>query len=97
MIESMNKNTAVIPGSFVGQIKPQNLQEATEAFEALYIRNNLHAMRKASDALSTDDNPLSSKQQRMWREFADDQLALTLASQRSTGIANLLFQQLSNK
>ncbi|PVU41782.1 flagellar rod assembly protein/muramidase FlgJ [Yersinia pestis] len=77
MIEAINKSSPVIPGSFVGDLQPQDLEQAA--------------------VLAADDDPFNSKQQRMMRDFYDDKLASTLASQRSSGIANLLIQQLGSK
>ncbi len=66
-------------------------------FEAVFMRTLLQQMRKAAEVLAADDDPFNSKQQRMMRDFYDDKLASTLASQRSSGIANLLIQQLGSK
>lgn len=87
----------MIPGSFVGDLQPQDLEQAAVQFEAVFMRTLLQQMRKAAEVLAADDDPFNSKQQRMMRDFYDDKLASTLASQRSSGIANLLIQQLGSK
>ncbi len=97
MIEAINKSSPVMPGSFVGDLQPQNLEQAAVQFEAVFMRTLLQQMRKAAEVLAADDDPFNSKQQRMMRDFYDDKLASTLASQRSSGIANLLIQQLGGK
>ncbi|KKM57342.1 rod-binding protein [Yersinia pestis] len=97
MIEAINKSPPVIPGSFVGDLQPQDLEQAAVQFEAVFMRTLLQQMRKAAEVLAADDDPFNSKQQRMMRDFYDDKLASTLASQRSSGIANLLIQQLGSK
>jgi peptidoglycan hydrolase FlgJ len=94
MINAINRQTTVLPGDMTGQVKPQNLEQASEQFEALFLRSMLKEMRKASDVIG-EDNPFNSKQQRMMRDFYDDKLAGQLASQRSTGIAQMIVSQLS--
>lgn len=94
MINAIHRQTAVLPGDVTGQVKPQNLEQAAEQFEALFLRSMLKEMRKASDVMG-EDNPFNSKQQRMMRDFYDDKLAGQLASQGSTGIAQMIVSQLS--
>ncbi|HBI6863045.1 TPA: rod-binding protein [Enterobacter cloacae] len=94
MLNAINRQTAILPGDITGQIKPQTLEQAAGQFEALMLRSMLSQMRKASDVLG-EDNPFNSKQQRMMRDFYDDKMASELASQRSTGIAQMIINQLS--
>lgn len=94
MIQAINRQADVLPGDFSGQIKPQNLEQAAEQFEALFLRAMLKEMRKAADVLG-QDNPFNSKQQQLMRDFYDDGLAAQLASQRSTGITGMIIRQLS--
>ncbi|WP_347290183.1 rod-binding protein [Kluyvera georgiana] len=94
MLDAINRQTAILPGDMTGQVKPQNLEQAAEQFEALMLKSMLSQMRKASDVLG-EDNPFNSKQQRMMRDFYDDKMASELASQRSTGIAQMIINQLS--
>ena len=93
MLQAIKPQTSVLPGDFTGQVKPQNLEQAAEQFEGIFLRSMLQQMRKASEAL-VDNNPFDSKQQRMMRDFYDDKLASQLASQRSTGIAQMIISQL---
>ncbi|NLS52841.1 peptidoglycan hydrolase [Hafnia alvei] len=94
MIDAINRQSTVLPGDFTGTLKAQNLDQAAEQFEAMFLRSMMQQMRKASDALAADDDPFNSKQQRMMRDFYDDKLASQLASQRSSGIATMLINQL---
>ncbi|MTH46167.1 rod-binding protein [Intestinirhabdus alba] len=94
MLNAVNRQTTILPGDLSGQVKPQNLEQAAEQFEAMMLRSMLTQMRKAADVLG-EDNPFNSKQQRMMRDFYDDRLASELASQRSTGIAWMIVNQLS--
>lgn len=93
MLQAIKPQTSVLPGDFTGEVKPQNLEQAAEQFEGIFLRSMLQQMRKASEAL-VDNNPFDSKQQRMMRDFYDDKLASQLASQRSTGIAQMIITQL---
>ena len=94
MLDAINRQTSILPGDMTGQVKAQNLEQAAEQFEALMLKSMLSQMRKASDVLG-EDNPFNSKQQRMMRDFYDDKMASELASQRSTGIAQMIINQLS--
>jgi flagellar protein FlgJ len=93
MVDAVRLNQAVIPGDITGAVKPQNLEQAAEQFEALFMRSMLKEMRKSSDALFAD-NPFQSKQQKMMRDFYDDKLALHLSTTRSSGIAQMIMAQL---
>ncbi|MRS89681.1 peptidoglycan hydrolase [Enterobacteriaceae bacterium RIT714] len=94
-INGLSAPQNIIPGDIGGGHKAQNLQQAAEQFEALFLRSMMQQMRKAADALSDGDNPFSSKQQQMMRDFYDDKLTTVLASQRSSGIAEMIVKQLS--
>jgi len=82
---------------FTGQLIPNTLEEAAGQFEAMFLRQMLQEMRKSVDALAGDNGLFSSREARTVRDFYDDALAQELASQRSTGIANILIKQLSPK
>ncbi|QKJ85638.1 Flagellar protein FlgJ [Paramixta manurensis] len=93
MIDSISRGA--VTADFIGSKRPQGLEQAAEQFEAMFLRNMLQAMRKSTDVLASEDGMFSSKESRNLRDFYDDALAQNLASQRSTGIASLLIQQLS--
>lgn len=94
MLNAINRQQTILPGDMTGLAKPQNLEQAAEQFEAMMLRSMLSQMRKASDVLG-EDNPFNSKQQRMMRDFHDDRLAAELASMRSTGMTQMIVNQLS--
>lgn len=94
MLNAINRQQTILPGDMTGLAKPQNLEQAAEQFEAMMLRSMLSQMRKASDVLG-EDNPFSSKQQRMMRDFHDDRLAAELASMRTTGMTQMIVNQLS--
>ncbi|MCT4716198.1 rod-binding protein [Enterobacteriaceae bacterium H18W14] len=97
MLNAINRQTNILPGDIAGQVKPQNIEQAAEQFEAMFLRSMMTQMRKASDALAADDSPFNSKQQRMMRDFYDDKLSSQLASQRSSGIADMIIAQLGSQ
>ncbi|MBC9249855.1 lytic transglycosylase [Pseudomonas alcaligenes] len=72
----------------------EQLQAASEQFEALFLQQILKQMRKAGDVLSAG-NPMRSRELDTMRDFYDEALAEHLATSKQTGIANLLVKQLS--
>jgi len=66
------------------------LEKAARAFEAIFVRQLLSTMRKAS--LGEDIAGSSSVDQ--FREMSDANLANGLAEQHSLGIADLILKQL---
>lgn len=97
MINAIGAPLSTGMGDVSGQLKPNTLDEAAGQFEAMFLRQLLQEMRKSVDTLAGDDGLFSSREARTLRDFYDDALAQELASQRSTGIAELLIQQLSSK
>jgi flagellar protein FlgJ len=97
MIDRISTPFSPISGDFTGGVKPNNLEQAAEKFEAMFLRTMLKEMRKGTDAFAGEDGMFSSREARNLRDFYDDALAHELASQRSTGIAAVLIKQLSPK
>lgn len=97
MINAIGAPLSTGMGDVSCQLKPNTLDEAAGQFEAMFLRQLLQEMRKSVDTLAGDDGLFSSREARTLRDFYDDALAQELASQRSTGIAELLIQQLSSK
>ncbi|WP_029793471.1 rod-binding protein [Vibrio parahaemolyticus] len=71
------------------------LEMVAGQFEAMFLQLVLRQMRSRSDVLADKDSPFSSKQQGVFRDMYDGQLAMELAKKQSSGIANMLIQQLS--
>ncbi|WP_233268436.1 rod-binding protein [Pantoea sp. BAV 3049] len=94
-IEALSSTFSTARSDVVAGTKPQTLEQAAEKFEAMFLRQMLQAMRKSSDVLTGENGLFSSRESRTVRDFYDDALAQSLASQRSTGIASLLIQQLT--
>lgn len=72
----------------------QQLQAASEQFEALFLQQILKQMRKAGDVLSAG-NPMRSRELDTMRDFYDEAMAEHLASSKQTGISDMLVKQLS--
>lgn len=84
----------LLPGDVGQQSKPHSLAQAAEQFENQFLRSLLKEMRQANSVL-TEGNPLTSKQQSLWRDFYDDQLSAGLASSHQVGLAEMIVKQLS--
>ncbi|PAU58396.1 lytic transglycosylase [Pseudomonas sp. PIC25] len=94
-IVSLNRNTSASVHADGGGAAPrEQLQQAAEQFEALFLQQILKQMRKAGDVLAAD-NPMRSRELDTMRDFYDEVLAETLAGKKQTGIADLLVKQLS--
>lgn len=72
----------------------QALETVAGQFEAMFLQMVLRQMRSSSDVLAADDNPFSSKEQGMYRDFYDGQLAIEMAKKQRSGIADMLIKQL---
>lgn len=95
MIDRISTPFSTLNGDVLMGAKPHNLEQAAEKFEAMFLRTMLSEMRKSTDAFAGENGLFSSREARNLRDFYDDALAQELASQRSTGIANILIRQLS--
>lgn len=71
------------------------LEAVAGQFEAMFLQMVLRQMRSSSDVMAAEDSPFSSQQQGVFRDMYDGQLAIELAKKQSSGIANMLVQQLS--
>ncbi|RYV00768.1 peptidoglycan hydrolase [Shewanella sp. OPT22] len=71
------------------------LELVSQQFEAQFLQTVLKQMRQASDVLSDDDSPLSSKSDGMYRDWHDAELAGRLSQMQSTGLAKVMTKQLS--
>lgn len=97
MINSLNNQTPATGGS--GQIpaaggeanaqRRQELRQAAQAFEAVFIRQLIGSMRSAKLA----DDMFGSQATEQFRDMADSRLADSMAQQGTFGIAELLTAQ----
>ncbi|EIC81983.1 peptidoglycan hydrolase, partial [Serratia sp. M24T3] len=46
MVAAISTSRAYIPGDFGGSAKPQNIAQASEQFEAMFLRSMTQQMRK---------------------------------------------------
>jgi flagellar protein FlgJ len=73
-----------------GQESADTIREAATQFESLFLQMMLKAMRDSSFG----DSLMDSEQGKQYRELFDSQLAVTLSSQRSLGVADMILKQL---
>jgi len=71
------------------------LEKVSQQFEALFLQNVLKQMRSASDVMADKDNPLSSQNDGMYRDWHDAELAGRLSQMQSTGLASVMTKQLA--
>ncbi len=92
MINSVSSTAS----STVAASSPQReqLREAAEAFEAVFLRQMIGSMRQAK---LTDDDLFGSQAGDQFRDLADGKLAENMANGNSFGIAELLMQQFGAK
>ncbi|MGN2488373.1 rod-binding protein [Escherichia coli] len=75
------------------KVQANDIKQAAEQFEAIFLRNMLKEMRKTNEL----DNPFNSDSVRMMQGFYDDELCNTLTQQHGIGIAAMIVKQLSPK
>lgn len=73
------------------------LREVSRQFEALFVQELFKRMRSATEALGDEENPLSNNSNSMFQSMLDNQLAMSVTQQRSFGLAEMLYQQLSGQ
>lgn len=73
-----------------------SLQQAAEQFEAIFLQLVLKNMHAATDAMSSEEGLFSSKEQQLFRDMHDAQLAQALASTRQLGFAEAMVRQLGD-
>ncbi|MEC4725929.1 rod-binding protein [Shewanella sp. D64] len=71
------------------------LELVSQQFEAQFLQTVLKQMRSASDVMADKDNPLSSQNDGMYREWHDAELAGRLSQMQSTGLASVMTKQLA--
>ncbi|MBY7793552.1 rod-binding protein [Vibrio fluvialis] len=71
------------------------LEAVAGQFEAMFLQLVLRQMRSSSDVMADEDSPFNSKQQGVFRDMYDGQLAIEMAKKQRSGIADMLVKQLS--
>lgn len=87
--------TSVVPitGSPHQAPRQQELRAAAEAFEAIFVRQMIGAMRAAS----LTDDPFASASSGQFRDMADARLADDMAARGQFGVADMLMQQFGGR
>ena len=75
--------------------REEKLAQASEQFEALFLQQILKQMRKANDALGASS--LTSRESGLMRDLYDEVLAESMATQRQTGLSDMLVKQLTQQ
>lgn len=88
MINSLNSQTPATGGEANAQ-RRQELRQAAQAFEAVFIRQLIGSMRSAKLA----DDMFGSQATEQFRDMADGRLADAMSQQGTFGIADLLTAQ----
>ena len=88
MINSLNSQTPATGGEANVQ-RRQELRQAAQAFEAVFIRQLIGSMRNAKLA----DDMFGSQATEQFRDMADGRLADSMSQQGTFGIADLLTAQ----
>jgi flagellar protein FlgJ len=97
VINSLNNQTPATGGSSqtpatggdASTQRRQELRQAAQAFEAVFVRQLLGSMRSAKLA----DDMFSSQATDQFRDMADSRLADTMSQRGTFGIANMLVAQ----
>ncbi|WP_144212032.1 rod-binding protein [Shewanella donghaensis] len=71
------------------------LEMVSQQFEAQFLQTVLKQMRSASDVMADEDSPFSSKNDGMYRDWHDAELAGRLSQLQTTGLASVMTKQLS--
>ena len=88
MINSLNNQTPATGGEANTQ-RRQELRQAAQAFEAVFVRQLLGSMRSAKLA----DDMFGSQATEQFRDMADARLAETMSQRGTFGIAQMLVAQ----
>ena len=88
MINSLNSQTPATGGEASTQ-RRQELRQAAQAFEAVFIRQLIGSMRNAKLA----DDMFGSQATEQFRDMADGRLADSMSQQGTFGIAEMLTAQ----
>ncbi|WP_375191374.1 flagellar assembly peptidoglycan hydrolase FlgJ [Marinobacter sp.] len=76
--------------------KQAALREVARQFESLFLSEMLKSMRKAGDVFA-EGNYLNSNQSELYRDMFDNQMSLTMAGGKGSGLAEALVRQLSRQ
>jgi flagellar protein FlgJ len=89
VINPLNNQTPATSGSDATTQRRQELRQAAQAFEAVFVRQLLGSMRSAKLA----DDMFGSQATDQFRDMADARLADTMSQRGTFGIADMLVAQ----
>lgn len=102
MQSGMQRVNMAMPGGTDGadplmgpKIKANDLKQAAQQFEAIFLRSMLKEMRKTNELFESKDDPLGSDSVKTMQSFYDDTLCNVLAKSQGIGIAAAIVKQLS--
>ncbi|MBQ7738473.1 MAG: rod-binding protein [Desulfovibrionaceae bacterium] len=90
--EIQSKLTSLKGNKLSPEAKEKRLREACEGFESIFIQNMWKEMRKTVNQTSF----LHGKEEQFWQDMYDQELAKKMTSAGGIGLANMMYQQLSN-
>jgi len=76
--------------------KDAALRQVAQQFESMFVKMMMKSMRDANKVFS-EDSLMSSPEGDFYQQMYDDQLAVTLSSGNSLGLADVLYRQLSQE
>ncbi len=74
----------------------ESLYKAAEQFEAVFLQMVLKNMHAVTDTMAGDHGLFSSKDQQLFRDMYDAQLAQSLASTKQAGLAETIVRQMGD-
>ncbi|QDE30294.1 rod-binding protein [Shewanella polaris] len=72
------------------------LKVVSQQFEAQFLQTVLKQMRSASDVMADEDSPFSSKNDGLYRDLHDAELAMHLSKLQNMGLSDVMTKQLSS-
>lgn len=87
--------TAEASAETQAQIRENDLRQAANQFEAIFLRNMMKEMRKVNELFDSKDNPFNSDSVRLMQGFYDDALCNQLTGKQGIGIAEMIVRELS--
>ncbi len=79
------------------KVQANDIKQAAEQFEAIFLRNMLKEMRKTNELFDSKDNPFNSDSVRRCRGFMTMSCVTPWRSSNGIGIAAMIVKQLSPK
>lgn len=75
---------------------PEALRAVAKQFESIFVKQMLKSMREANDVLS-EGNMFNDSKSKFYRQMFDDQISLNMVQGKGIGLADSLYQQMSQQ